>query len=307
MTDAFDNSLLLQSTDRQLAVRVSRHGGAIVEAHWAGVPILRPYAGNRAQAFAVLKAASFPLVPFGNRLEGNEFEFAGVRHALAPNLDWDAHYLHGDGWLGDWAVTAHADDGVTLAFDHPPRAGTPYVYTAEQAIRVADNGFAITLAVTNRGPVALPFGIGHHPFFPMDSTTTLTTTATSHWTEKAGWLPDQQRPIPPELDFAVPRPLPRHYVNNGLEGWSRHARIAWPATGMALTMSADPVFGRAFIFVSDDAFEPGVAHDYFCLEPMSHTAGGHLQPDLGGLQVLQPGETLAGSVRFAVERTAPAS
>ena len=28
----------------------------------------------------------------------------GVTYALAPNTDWDEHYLHGDGWTTAWRV-----------------------------------------------------------------------------------------------------------------------------------------------------------------------------------------------------------
>jgi aldose 1-epimerase len=300
MADAFADSFILQAAESDLAVRLTPHGGAIIEAHWRGTPVLRPYAGDRGAAFAVLKAASFPLVPFGNRLEGNAFDFDGVHHRIDRNLDWDAHYLHGDGWLGTWTVVARGPDTATLDFEHPARVGTPYAYSARQVFAVSGDRLDLTLSVTNRGAVALPFGIGHHPFFPMDAATTLTASVGSYWTEKAGWLPDEHRPLLPELDFSTAKPLPRHYVNNGLEGWNGTARIDWPSTRLALTMTADPVFGRAFLFVSDERFEPGFSHDYFCFEPMSHTAGGHLLPDLGGLTILAPGETLGGSVGFAV-------
>ena len=56
-----------------------------------------------------------------------------------------------------------------------------------------------------------------------------------------------------------------------------------------------------FLFVSDTAFDPAYARDFFALEPMSHLPDGHNQPDLGGLVRLAPGETLSGGIRLAPE------
>lgn len=47
-------------------------------------------------------ASCFPLVPFANRVSGNRFVWQGREYQLQPNVEWDAHYLHGDGWLGQW-------------------------------------------------------------------------------------------------------------------------------------------------------------------------------------------------------------
>jgi aldose 1-epimerase len=297
---AFADSFVLSSADGKTEIRISRNGGSIVEGFWNGKAIFRPYAGDKDAPFAVLKAASFPLAPFGNRLEGNHFIFEGIDHELALNLDWDAHYLHGDAWLQHWEVTHQDAHSATLSFTHPKRDGSPYVYTTTQHFVVENDSLLVSMSITNIGPIALPFGIGHHPFFPMTPATTLTANATSYWTEKAGWLPDRNMAIPDALNFTTAKPLPQSYTNNGFEGWDGHAVIQMPDTGVAVSMSADPLFNRSFLFVSDTKFDPDYKLDFFCFEPMSHTAGGHLQPDLGGLKILAPGESLSGDVRFTV-------
>jgi aldose 1-epimerase len=302
---AFANSFMLHSDDGRTEIRISQNGGAIVEGYWDGKAIFRPYAGDKDASFAVLKAASFPLAPFGNRLEGNRFTFDGATHELALNLDWDAHYLHGDAWLQQWEVTHQDAHSATLSYAHPKRDGSSYVYTTTQHFAVEDDSLLVSMGITNTGPIALPFGIGHHPFFPMTPATTLTASATSYWTEKAGWLPDQNMAIPDALNFKTAKPLPQCYTNNGFEGWDGHAVIAQPDTSIAVTITADPRFNRSFLFVSDTKFDPDYKLDFFCFEPMSHTAGGHLQTDLGGLKVLAPGETLSGDVRFAVSPLSP--
>ena len=47
----------------------------------------------------VLDAASFPLVPYVNRIRGGRFTFRGREVRLAPNMAGDPSPLHGQGWL----------------------------------------------------------------------------------------------------------------------------------------------------------------------------------------------------------------
>ena len=293
-----DGFLTLESGS--LRVVVSPQGGAVVEAWYELVPLLRPYAAEATAAFNVLKAGLFPLVPFGNRVAGNAFTFNGRTYRLAANTDGDPHSLHGDGWLGLWSPIACSETRLELAFRHAATADSPYVYSATEQIAVDDQSFDVALSVINEGERPLPFGLGLHPFFPFTPQTTLKAKASHYWTETAQFLPDRQEALPADLDFNHPRPLPAHWVNNGFEGWDGKATIRWPERGLALRISGSPEFDRYFVFVSDDRFEPGFRRDYFCFEPMTHRADAHHAADLGGLRVLVPGEQLSGHIRFSV-------
>ena len=68
----------------------------------------------------VLEAASFPLVPFVNRIRGGQFTFRGRDIRLAPNMAGDPSPLHGQGWLAPWQVDEAAASSATLSFDHQP-------------------------------------------------------------------------------------------------------------------------------------------------------------------------------------------
>ena len=242
-----------------------------------------------------LASACFPLVPFGNRIAGNRFSFEGTEHLLEPNVPWDPHYLHGDGWLSEWSVRAQSRSTLRLGLAHASRQ-TPYRYDAEQEIELGERSLTLRLSIVNRGRQALPFGLGWHPYFPLTPRTRLQARATGWWTEGEGWLPDREEPLRPALDFNVPRLLPRHWVNNGFEGWDGKARIAWPETGRTLTVEADRRFSRYFVFVSDPAFDKGYDFDFFCFEPMSHSANAHNIQGGAGLVRLAPGESMAGSM-----------
>ncbi len=280
-----------------LSLRVSTVGGLVLgfwrEAEGDRVPLLRE-APDNADA---LSSSCYPLVPFGNRVKDNRFTFDGQDYHFTPNTAWDAHYLHGEGWQSPWAIDEQAADRLTMSFAH--RGGnTPYVYDASQSFGLTPDGLEITLSVTNRGDTALPFGLGWHPYFPMTPKTTLFAPAKKFWTEVEGWLPGEATEIPKDLDFSKPAGLPHRWVNNGFQDWSGEAIMAWPERGTQLHLTADPLFRHAFVFVSDTVFDPNFERDYFCFEPMSHLANGHNLPGLGGLETLQPGQSLAGSIRL---------
>jgi len=281
--------------------RISLAGGTLTRLHWQSgdrvVPLLRDAADDADAGHS----ACFPLVPFGNRVRDNVFSFGGRTHRLQPNTQGDRHYLHGDGWLGRWDIVRAEPQGVELGFSQGESRGTPYRYTAHQSFAIEPGAFRLSLAVTNTSEMPLPFGLGWHPFFSLTPETTLQ--ATVDWVrgEEAEWLPGERIARPADLDFAKAEKLPCRWINNGLESWDGRARIAWPERGAGLTLEADALFRHAVLFVSDERFEPAYRHDYFCFEPMSHLADGHHLPDLGGLSVLPPGETLSGSLLLRPE------
>lgn len=289
---------ILTLSSGPVVARVATHGGVVLRLDYADVPLLRPAPDDAAP----IDSACYPLVPFGNRIRDNRFVFEGRSYTLAPNTDWDPHYLHGEGWRSDWTVTGEGTDFIELTHAYAGDA-LPYAYSAVQQLKLHGDGAEFSLAVTNSGEAPMPFGLGWHPYFPMTPGTTLETRTGRMWTEAPGWLPGRPVAKPVELDFAEPRELPHRWVNNCFEDWSGKARIAWPERRLALRVDADPLFRTMFLFVSDKDFDPSYRRDFFALEPMSHLADAHNHADLGGLVPLAPGETLAGGMRLTVERS----
>ena len=264
------------------------------------VPLFRePRGGARRDA---RDAGCFPLVPFGNRVRGNRFSFDGSTYTLAPNVPWDLHVLHGDGWIGEWQVLEQGERELSLGYEHRAE-GTPYSYSAEQVFTLDHRTLTLSLSVLNTGDTALPFGLGWHPFFPLTRDTTLQARTRSYWDQDTSWLPTVEHPTSGDLDFAAGARLPRRWINTQFEGWDRRAAIHWPDRALALQIEADRLFDRCVLFVSDPIFEPGYAYEHFCFEPMSHSVDGHNRADGGGLRRLAPGERLAGAVRFTVADT----
>jgi aldose 1-epimerase len=242
-----------------------------------------------------LASACFPLVPFGNRLRGNAFVFEGVRHAMPPNHS-DPCYMHGDGWLSSWTVGESSARRAVLTLRHV--GDGPYHYEAEQDFALGADGLTVTLGVRNLGAAALPFGLGLHPYFPLTPATTLRAVARRTWREAEDHLPGEPIDIPADLDFSLPRALPRRWINSAFDGWDGRADITWPEWGARLAIQGDPGLVAYVLFAPDPSPPSGRGLGYFCLEPMTHVPGGHAQPDLGGLRVLAPGESMRCQVLF---------
>lgn len=294
----------LAIANEHLGLVVTTTGGSVwrffAKREGGDVPIFR--APPPGPARTPLSAGCFPLVPFGNRVRGNRFAFEGEEHRLKPNTDWDPHYLHGDGWTSSWTVSEAGNTAIRLGLDHGT-SGTPYAFACEQSFVLDGPALTMTLSVENRGPVALPFGLGWHPYFPLTPRTVLTSRSAAYWDEDDHWLPTVRHSTGGDLDFSGGAHLPRRWVNTLFEGWDGRAAIYWPEHDLAIVVEADPLFDRSLVFVSDPAFDPAYAYDFFCFEPMSHGIDGHNVPDGAGLRRLAPGESLAGSFRIALGPT----
>lgn len=281
-----------------LRLQVAEQGGAIEGLWWQHQGEMSPVPRPGLKSGIAVESSCFPLVPFGNRVSGNRFRSPAGEHQLQPNVEWDRHYLHGDGWLNRWRCVAHSPTQLRLEYIH--RQGV-YLYTAQQVFTLSASGVEVELIVTNEGD-SLPFGLGWHPYFPLSPGTRIQAHANGYWLEKEHWLTGaHQESLPQELDFNQPAPLPEHWVNNGFSGWDGAAAIQQPDLGYQLLMTTEPPAPCYFVFVSDPAFDKGYAFDFFCFEPMSHAPDDHHRPDFGQLTLLACGESMRQKMTLNIQ------
>src|SRR5438046_5595205 len=107
-------------------------GGAISAFEWieggSSRPILRKC---HSPLEKVLDAASFPLVPYVNRIRDGRFPFRGREVRIAPNMAGDPSPLHGQGWLNPWRIEQASETHARLAFRHQA-VEWPWDYEAHQ-------------------------------------------------------------------------------------------------------------------------------------------------------------------------------
>ena len=154
---------LILSTDRLELTLNPSIGGSISALEWiAGdrrMPVLRKC---NSCSENVLEAASFPLVPYVNRIRGGRFAFRGREVVLAPNMAGDPSPLHGQGWLAPWQVESSAADRAVLSFRHSP-GEWPWEYRAEQHFQLDESGLSLRLTCRNLSDAPMPCGLGQHP------------------------------------------------------------------------------------------------------------------------------------------------
>jgi aldose 1-epimerase len=240
----------------------------------------------------------YVLVPWSNRISGSGFSFGGQFHPLTPNFAGEPYPIHGDGWLSEWRVVSADDRSVSL--QHVADRGPgPYRYTASLEYALDASGMKIRLAATNRAPIALPFGLGFHPWLPRTPATLLLAPAKSVWLENARHLPTERVAVAgrPECDFESFRPLPRDWINNGFAGWNGRATILWEDRALALDVDAQAPITFYILY------SPSGESRFFCFEPVSHAVDAHNLPpgpEAHGLVVLKPGTMLAIECAFRV-------
>lgn len=286
-------SRLILSTG-QLRLELSPSvGGAIANFEWIGGdaprPILRK-CNNRLKN--VLDAASFPLVPYVNRIRDGHFEFRGRVVQLAPNMPGDPSPLHGQGWLGRWQVEHSSDTKATLSFQHS--AGEwPWDCEARQDFALDERGLTLHLTCRNTSAEPMPCGLGQHPYFPCGPKTRLDTQVSHAWTIDEKVLPVDKVPAEGRYDLRD-RLVCGQDLDNGWGGWDGSARMTDPDWPYDLEMSSPDA--RFFQLYSP------ASGGIFVAEPVSQAnaalnAPEEEWPELG-MRVLEPGETMSLDMRL---------
>jgi aldose 1-epimerase len=243
----------------------------------------------------------YVLLPWSNRISGRGFHFGGLFHELLPNFEGEPCPIHGDGWLSPWRVSSKNDQRVSL--EREANGPGPYRYRAVLDYALEADGMTIRLAATNVAEIALPFGLGFHPWFPRTPMTQLKAPAKAVWLQDSRHLPTEPVPVAtrPEWDFSSFRSLPDRWINNGFVGWAGRAAIHWTDRGLGLELEADPLLSN-FLLYSPSGDAP-----FFCFEPVSHAVDAHNLPpgpEAHGLVVLAPETTLTTECCFRVKQRA---
>lgn len=257
-----------------------------VPCHW-----LRPASARALSQQDPLGMASFPLVPWCNRLRDGRARFGGREIALPPDARF-AHALHGLGWRQPWRVRSAGPSQAELGFcfEGEGRPGWPWSFTASQSFRLGRQGLDCHMTLRNDSPAPMPFGLGHHPYFPHLPGTRLQCQVRAMWASDSELLPTElvQPPFLPRLAQGLE--LAELDLDNNFTGWAHRFTVSWPHRAQQLVLSAESPLDFFVLYCPRGA-------DHFCAEPVSNCTDwlnlcGHPPPERGG-GVLAPGQTVA--------------
>ena len=270
------------------------HGGCVSAFRWKGHNILRPLNNQNKNASAT-DFAAFPLFPFSGRIENARFSFENDEYALTPNFPPEPHAIHGNAWQSPWQLLEQSRQSIHFFFEY---AGPdwPWNFRAEQGFALTDHGLRVDLMLTNLSDKIMPGGIGWHPYFPRGDAT-LEADVSAVWLSGEDMIPEAPEPLTDETDLTHPREVNQLRLDNAFTAGIRGAQMRWEDQSKSVTMTASEALRHLVVYTPE-------GEDYFCVEPVSHSpnaVNSDQTPGITGLQILEPGESLAASISLLIE------
>ena len=262
-------AIMLISGDCQLNVQ-PHIGGSISRLTWKDIDILRRTPDSAVASSTVRQMSCYPLVPYSNRIGNGVLMVRDKTYQLGPNFPNEPHAIHGVGWQRVWeqvgqrVLQPKREDKqlVVLTYKHTPDADWPFAFEAEQTISLANNALTLAMRTTNLDAQPMPVGLGFHPFFPIDKTTTLQSAWSGVWEMGEDKLPTKLIPIPADANFTKARGVFDWKIDNCFVGWSRRAVLNY-ATHQT-TLSASSACSNIVCFAPNDG------RNFLALEPVSN-------------------------------------
>ncbi len=257
---------------------------------------LRPASQDALNHSDPLQMASFPLIPWANRLRDGRFALDGAQISMPPNMGNNPHTIHGLGWLLPWQVSEQSDEHIRLQLNFAGNADWPYAFLATQTFTLDSEGLHIAMTLTNTGSQRMPGDLGHHPYFPHHregTGTRITAQVEAIWESDKDLLPRQLNPSHPAVTaLRTGMALQDHVLDNNFSGFGGNALVEWP-NGDRLQLQAETPLSYFVVYSPAD-------QDVFCMEPVSnctdwlnlrHASTDNHACDAGG-HLLMPGQTL---------------
>ena len=269
--------------------------------------LLRPTKATRLDSPTA--CASFPLIPWSNRVAEAKLTFAGRTWQL-PRTSPDGTAMHGSVLPFGFEVLERTPGSVRLRLDSRDVVGMgfPWEFTTELGYTLTDDGLTVTTTVTNVDAEAFPAGFGHHPYFVRSLTPGcgephLEIPVTGGYVLQAAMAVGEAGPLPPRADYSRLRPLGNRFVDDCLTGRvPGPVRIVYPGaradgSDVEVRITADDVYSHWVLYVP-------VQRAYFAVEPATNANGGFALAERGvagsGVFVLGPGESKTGTFTIAM-------
>jgi len=247
---------------------------------------------RRADADAIasgdpLAMASFPLVPFSNRIGNAQFIWKGREIRITPNFAPEPHAIHGMGWKQAWTIAERSDAHCVLKLQHAADARWPWPFEATQRFTLSAGMLELTLIATNLSDEPAPLAFGHHPYFDMDGAH-LTFTAARVLMSGEDAMPCEAITPNGEFDFSTDSKVAGRSIDHCYAGWDGKTRIHWTGRQLALEITAD--MKAAVVYVPKDG-------SAFCFEPVPHVNNALNLPEaLPTMPIVAPGEYFTATV-----------
>jgi aldose 1-epimerase len=240
--------------------------------------------------------ASFPLVPYSNRIGNAKFTWDTTPIRLTRNFPPEPHSIHGVGFKRAWRVLDSGPDSALLQLIHKPDAAWPFAFEARQRIAVTSRSLSVELSAVNLAGHLAPLAFGHHPYVPWHD-------AHLQFRAQRVWLMDDEglpslsaRPFG-KFDFCEPMPVSRGDIDHCFAGWDGSARVSWPGKKWALSLQATDALRHAVVCIRRE-------QEMLCFEPVPHmnNAINRREPQ-NAMPQLAAGATFRANIVFSAEES----
>jgi aldose 1-epimerase len=285
---------VLPQTGASIAFGRMRYSGAWVD-------ILRPT--DEAQYDNSSNCGSFIMLPWANRIRDGVLRFGDASYQLRTTKD-DGTARHGDVRNRAWQVLESSATHIRCRFESSAAADLnfPFALAAEAEYRLEDADFVWEVTLTNVDTRPFPAGFGHHPYFvhPAANMPLLQIPCDKQWVLTNALADDKPIPVTNRLDFRQARPVTSDTKLDDLLTDCRQdepIKLIYEQWQTTIEMHADPIFKQVILFTAPDgtlAVEPQTnANDGFNLYAKGIAEA--------GVFVLQPGESITGTVKLRVK------
>jgi len=268
-------------------------GGSIAGLWLGDIPVLRSTPAP--QLHSVRQAASYPLVPFSNRVGHASLQWQGTDHPLIKNFEPEPHAIHGIGWERPWAVLESTEQFALLSYEHKADAAWPFDFDSSQVFKIEPHALELSLSITNQSQVSAPVGLGWHPYFAKREGSRVQFETAGRWEMGDDKLPTHRVP-----HGGLNTDCAALTVDHCFDGWKGVVDLQDRVLRVRVTSS----LSRLVVFTTPE-------RDSIAIEPVSHVnnalhlmAANGASADTLGLVILQPGATYSCEMRIEVERVA---
>jgi len=243
------------------------------------------------------------LLPWPNRIEDGQYEFAGRVHQAPISEPARHNALHGlTRWM-NWTAVERAPDRVLMSLVLHPQDGYPFTLRFDVEYRLSAGGLSVRTTASNVGQQAAPFGAGHHPYLtvgtPIDEAR-LKMPALMRLEANERLIPTG-RVLPNRgtaFDFLELRPIGSLRMDTAFVNLVPESdgliRVHLQAAGgdPRITLWMEAVYRFVMVFTADGIPDMARRRRSVAIEPMTCAPNAFRSGD--GLIVLQPGESWSG-------------
>jgi aldose 1-epimerase len=244
------------------------------------------------------------LLPWPNRIEDGQYEFAGTVHQTPLTEPSRHNALHGLTRWVNWTALQQAPDHVLMSLILHPQEGYPFTLQLHADYRLSTTGLTVRTTAANVGTQAAPYGTGHHPYVTvgtlideallklpalmrLDANDRLIPTGRLLATKGTAFDFLELRPIGSlRMDTAFATLVPD---SDGL------IRVHFQAPGAdpALTLWMEPIYRFLMVYTPDAIPQASRRRRGIAIEPMTCAPNAFRSGD--GLIVLQPGQSTSAT------------